>query len=96
MATNECATEIQSIKHHLHNIGILEAYSCTKIYNDNKADVQWEASVTSKGIKHLHLRENMVREFHQSKDVDVEHIPGIINPIRTLAESPYGRLRDTD
>ena len=22
----------------------------------------------------------MVREFHQSKDVDVEHIPGIINP----------------
>ena len=26
------------------------------------------------------IRENMVRECHQSKDVDVKHIPGIINP----------------
>ena len=80
MATNECTTELQSIKHSSHNIGISEAYSRTKIYNYNKAYIQWAASVTSKGIKHLNLRENMVRECHQSKDVDVEHIPGIINP----------------
>ena len=36
--------------------------------------------LTSKGIKHLNLRENMVRECHQSKDMEVEHIPGITNP----------------
>ena len=36
--------------------------------------------MTLKGIKHLNLRENMVRECHQSKDVEVKHIPGIINP----------------
>ena len=36
--------------------------------------------MTSKGIKHLNLRENMVRGCHKSKYVDVEHIPGIINP----------------
>ena len=80
MANNECATEIQSLKHRANDIGIPEAYSCTNIYNDNKAAVQWAASVTSKVIKHLNLRENMVRECHQSKDVDVEHFPGIINP----------------
>ena len=80
MATNECSTELQSIKHRAHDIGIPEYYSRTKIYNYNKSAVQWVASVTSKGIKHLNLRENMVREFHQSKDVDIEHIPGIINP----------------
>ena len=79
MATNECVTELQSLKHRANDIGIPEAYSPTMIYNDNKAAVQWAALVTSKGIKHLNLRENMVREFHQSKDVDVEHIPGIIN-----------------
>ena len=62
MATNKYATELQSIKHHSHDIRIPEAYSRTKIYNDNKAAVQWAASVTSKGIKHLNLRENMVRE----------------------------------
>ena len=80
MATNECATELQSLKHSANDIGITEAYSFTKIYNNNKAAVQWEASVTSKVINHLNLQENMVREFHQSKDVEVEHIPGIINP----------------
>ena len=60
MATNECATELQSIKHLAHNIGIPEAYSRTKIYNENQAAVQWAASLTSKGIKHLNLQENMV------------------------------------
>ena len=38
------------------------------------------------GIKHLNLRENMVRECHQSKDVDVEHILGIINPSNILTK----------
>ena len=74
MATNKCATELQSIKYRAHNIGIPEAYYSTKIYNDNQAAVQWAASVTSKGIKHLNLRENMVRECHQSKVVEVEHM----------------------
>ena len=80
MATNECATELQSLKHRSNDIGIPEAYSCTKIYTDNKVAIQWEASLTSKRINHLNLKENMVREWHQSKDVEVEHIPGIINP----------------
>ena len=53
MATKKCATELHSIKHRAKNIGITEAYSHTKIYNDNNAAVQWAASVTSKGIKHL-------------------------------------------
>ena len=60
MATNECATELQSIKHRANDIGITEAYSHTKIYNDNKASFQRAASVTSKGIKHLNLQENIV------------------------------------
>ena len=46
MATNKCARELQSLKHCAKNIGILEAYSRTKIYNNNKAAFQWAASVT--------------------------------------------------
>ena len=60
MATNNCATELQSLKHSANDIVIPEAYSCTKKYNDNKAAVQWAASVTSKVINHLKLQENMV------------------------------------
>ena len=80
MATIECATELQSLKHRAIDIGIPETYSRTKTHKDNKATVQWAASVTSKLIKPLNLQENMVFECHHSKDVDVDHIPGIINP----------------
>ena len=80
MATNKCATELKSLKNCASDIVIPETYSRTKIYNNNKGAVQWAASVTSKGIKHLHLQEIMVHKYHQSKDVDVDHIPGIINP----------------
>ena len=64
MTTNECATELQSRKHRANNIEIPEAWSCTKNYNDNNAAVKRAASVTSKGIKHLNLQENMFQEFH--------------------------------
>ena len=80
MATNKFTTEFQSLNHRSNNIIITEAYYRTKIYNNNMAYVQWAASVASKSINHLNLRESMVCGCHQSKDIDVEHIPGIINP----------------
>ena len=80
MTTNDCATEIQWFKHRANNIGIPEAYSRIKIYYYNKAAVERAASVTSKCIKHVNLQENMIWECHHLKDVDVVHIPGIINP----------------
>ena len=52
----------------------------TKIYNNNKAVFQWAVSVTSKVIKNLNLRENIFHKCEQSKDVNVNHIPGIIKP----------------
>ena len=91
MATNKCATELQSIKHRANYIGIPEAYSRTNIYNDKKAAVQWVASVTSKVIKHLNLRENIVWECHQSRDVDVEHIPSIINSRNIFTKEMKGK-----
>ena len=80
MATNECATKLQYLKHRANDIDITEVYAITKICNINKAAVQWADSVASKGIKHLNFRENMVYGCNQSKDVDADHIPGIINP----------------
>ena len=62
--------------------------------------VQWAASVTSKGIKHLNLQENMVQECHQFRDVDIEHIPGIINPSDIFTKemkdnTQFSNLRDS-
>ena len=67
MAVNDCIKEIQSMKHRANNIGITEAYYRTKIYNDNKAEVQLAYLVTSKLNKHINLEENTVQEYHQSK-----------------------------
>jgi hypothetical protein len=55
------------------------AFDRTTVYNDNRAAVDWAASCTNKGTKHLNLRENHVRELHQNNTVKITHIPGVIN-----------------
>ena len=70
-----------SISSHRANVtGTTEANNRTTLYNNNKACVQWSDSVTSNRIKNINIRENMVNKFHISKDINVEHIQGIINP----------------
>jgi hypothetical protein len=79
VATNECTMELQSIRFRAQDLGMADAYERTTIYNDNQAAVDWAASCTNKGTKHLNLRENYVRELHQNGTTKVTHIPGIIN-----------------
>ena len=38
---------------------------CITVYNDNKAAVDWAASVTLKSTKHINLHENCVSENHK-------------------------------
>ncbi len=44
------------------------------IYNDNKACVQWSKKVTSKGLRHIQMRENRVRE-NEGKMLQVNLLP---------------------
>jgi hypothetical protein len=79
MATNECTTELDSILLRAQDLDMPDAFRRVTIYNDNKAAVDWAASCTNKGTKHINLRENYVRERHQSGVTKVTHIPGVIN-----------------
>ena len=70
------------------------------VYNDNKACVEWVAAITTKGIKHLNLRENKVREAQASEQVLVTHIPGTLNSSNLLTKELkdaglYRQLRNT-
>ena len=56
-----------------------DAYLNIPVYNDNQACVDWSRSTTTKGIKHLNLRENMIRETVHDKEATIFHIPGVIN-----------------
>ena len=79
IATNECTTELQSLRYRAQDLHMSDAFERTTIYNDNKAAVDWAASCTNKGTKHINLRENYVRELHQTGVTKVTHIPGVIN-----------------
>ena len=51
----------------------------TNVYNNNSACVYWAHSMTTKGLRHIQIRENAIREAVQRKFVNVLHIAGAVN-----------------
>ena len=51
----------------------------TKIYNDNSAAVCWSKNSTTKGLRHIQIRENAVRESVLAELIQVLHINGKVN-----------------
>jgi len=49
------------------------------IYNDNCGAVEWSHSFSTKGMHHLNIRENAVREAQQLQEVSISHILGTCN-----------------
>ena len=49
------------------------------MYNDNDAAVKWLRKLTTKGLRHLQMRANSVRELENDKVIHVLHIDGIDN-----------------
>jgi len=46
------------------------------IYNDNKACVQWSKKTTTKGLPHIQMQENHVREIVAMQFVNICHGDG--------------------
>jgi hypothetical protein len=64
----------------------------TIIYNDNNACVCWSKSTTTKGLRHIQIRENTIREAVASDFISVQHIEGKLN----LADMFTKEDRDTE
>jgi hypothetical protein len=79
VATNECVTELEHVLNRARDLHMDDADDRVTIYNDNESCVNWSASVTNKGTKHINLKENYVREAHQLGIAKITHIPGVIN-----------------
>ena len=99
VATNECIGELVDLRHRAADLGMSDAEGTTTVYNDNQGAVDWAASITNKGIKHINLRENKVREVHANGTVAVTHIPGAINGSDIFTKemkdaAHFRRLRD--
>ena len=49
------------------------------IKNDNQGAIHWSKGTTTKKMRWVDLRENLVRENLGNKNIDVMHIPGKLN-----------------
>ena len=82
-ATDECVKGLLRIQHLIHDCNVKNIYmphnTPTKIYNDNNACVCWAKSSTTKGLRHISIRENAVRESVQNKTISIHHIDGSYN-----------------
>ncbi len=77
-ATDECTKFLLYLQYILQDLELATKHMPpkTKIYNDNEACVCWTHNLTTKGLRHIQIRENAVRESIQTKLIDVLHIAG--------------------
>ena len=80
-ATDECTKVLQYLRNILDELGLTDEVmpGPTTIYNDNAACVAWSHSLSTKGLRHIQIRENAVREEVQAGRILVKHIAGILN-----------------
>jgi hypothetical protein len=79
-ATDECVKNVQMFRHVLFDLNLLDSTIPTNVYNDNRGSVDWSNSFSTKGMRHVNIRENAIREARQLNEVSILHIPGAANP----------------
>jgi len=78
-AIDECTKSLQHISNILSDLNLLTSFTQDHpipIMNDNEAAVNWSHNMTTRGLRHIQMRENAVREQVQLGFVTVEHIGG--------------------
>ena len=80
-ATDECVKQLLQLSYILEGLNLLQDFmpKPTTIYNDNNACVCWSKNTTTKGLRHIQMRENAVREAVINDFVTINHIAGKIN-----------------
>jgi len=92
-ATDECVKFLLDLVQILEFLDLKSLFmpDINTIYNDNKACVQWSKNTTSKGLRHIQMRENRVRENIASKFDKICHVDGKHN----LADIFTKEMKDT-
>jgi hypothetical protein len=92
-ATDECTKFLLELDQLVDFLQVKQIFmpSTTTIYNDNNALCQLVEKATTKGLRHIQMRENRVRENVQRGFVKICHVNGKIN----LADLFIEEMRDT-
>jgi hypothetical protein len=92
-AADECVRFLLDLVQLLDFLQVKDVFMPTTniIYNDNKACINWSKSSTSKGLHHIQMKENRVRENVRSNFVRITHVDGKTN----LADLFTKEMRNT-
>jgi hypothetical protein len=92
-ATDECVKFLLELDQLVEFLKVKSLFmpSTNVIYNDNNACVNWSKKATTKGLRHIQMRENRVRENVQKNFVQICHVEGKKN----LADLFTKEMRDT-
>jgi deoxyuridine 5'-triphosphate nucleotidohydrolase len=80
-AVDECTKALLHLSYIIDGLALRASYmpAPTTVYNDNSACVKWSTNTTTKGLRHIQIRENAVRESCVNGFIVVEHISGKLN-----------------
>ena len=80
-ATDECTKQLIHLSYLLEGYRLIDETmpSPTPIYNDNMACVNWSKATTTKGLRHIQIRENAIREAIATNFISVQHVEGKFN-----------------
>ena len=80
-ATDECVKSLLHLSYLLEGLHLKTRFMPTPsiIYNDNSACIQWSENMTTKGLRHIQIRENAVRESVQNQFIILKHVDGKVN-----------------
>jgi hypothetical protein len=67
-------------RHVLEDLHLLVSSSPTLVYNDKHGAVDWSNTSSTKGMRHVNIRESAVREARLFNEISVLHVPGECNP----------------
>jgi hypothetical protein len=75
-ATDKCTKCLQHLNQIVEGLNLIEEImpAPTIIYNDNSAHVSWSGNLTTKGLRHIQIRENTIRESVENNFIIVKHI----------------------
>jgi len=92
-ATNECVKFLLKLVQVFEFLGNKDLFmpGTNIVYNNNQACVNWSKSSTTKGLRHIQMRENLVRENITNQFVSIIHIDGKLN----LADLFTKEMKDT-
>jgi hypothetical protein len=104
-ATNKAFKSVVGMRHLAESVrssgyDILDTLTPSPLYNDNAACIQWSHNITSKKIRHMELRKNLVREWVQDITLNVLHVSGRVNPADIFTKemrdrAHFWRLQDS-